>query len=99
MSTPEVDLIRSDDPAWDERLEVVAHDVYHRAGYHRFAEASEGATAFLAVISGTDGARGVIWPYLLRSIVGRSTIGRRRRVGRRFGLRIPRPARVGVPAW
>ena len=68
MSTPDVELIRSDDPAWDERLEVVAHDVYHRAGYHRFAEATEGTSAFLAVIRGSDGARGVVWPYLLRSI-------------------------------
>ena len=49
-------------------LEVVAHDVYHRAGYHRFAEATEGTSAFLAVIRGSDGARGVVWPYLLRSI-------------------------------
>ena len=64
----DVELIRSDDPAWDDRLEAVADDVYHRAGYHRFTEQTEQATAFLAVIREPDGRRGLLWPYLLRPV-------------------------------
>jgi ribosomal protein S18 acetylase RimI-like enzyme len=68
MPGPDVELIRSDDGAWDDRLAAVADDIYHSAGYHRFTEASEGGEAFLAVISESRGARGVLWPYLLRPV-------------------------------
>jgi hypothetical protein len=68
MPGPNVELIRSDDREWDARLAAVADDIYHSAGYHRFTEASEGGEAFLAVISESGGARGVLWPYLLRPV-------------------------------
>jgi|GEM_PF-876089 len=66
MSSPDVEVVASHDPAWDGLLEAVADDVYHRAGYHRFAEETEHAKAFLAVIRESRGRRGLLWPYLLR---------------------------------
>lgn len=68
MSGPNVELLRSDAPEWDARLAAVADDVYHSAGYHRFTEISEGCEAFLAVISASRGAKGLLWPYLLRPV-------------------------------
>jgi ribosomal protein S18 acetylase RimI-like enzyme len=61
-------LIGSDDPEWDETLAAVADDVYHQAGYHRFTEETEGATAFLAVFREPNDRRGLLWPYLLRPV-------------------------------
>ena len=61
-----IDLIRGDDPAWDEWLNVVPRDVYHTAAYHRFASESGEGEPFLAVVG--DRSRGVAWPYLLRRV-------------------------------
>jgi len=67
VSGLQVEVLRSSDALWDEQLRFVTGDVYHRSGYHRYAEATEGGTAYLAVIH--DGQRaGLIWPYLLRPI-------------------------------
>jgi hypothetical protein len=60
------ELIAAADAAWDERLAHVPRDVYHSAGYHRFAAASVGGEPFLVVVG--DAARGVAWPYLLRPV-------------------------------
>jgi hypothetical protein len=60
------DLLRAGEVGWDDRLDGVARDVYHSAGYHRFAAASGGGEAFLVVIG--DRARGLAWPYLLRGV-------------------------------
>jgi hypothetical protein len=49
---------------WSRWLEPVAHDFYHTAAYHRFAEESGEGEAFLAVCGSPD--RFVAWPYLLR---------------------------------
>jgi RimJ/RimL family protein N-acetyltransferase len=68
MSRLEAELLRSDDPSWDRRLEGIEDDVYHRAGYHRFVEGSVGGTGFLAVIRDPRGGRGLLWPYLLRPV-------------------------------
>ena len=64
----DVEVISSNDPRWDDRLEGVTHDVYHRAGYHRFAEESGNGTASLTVIRESSGRRGLLWPYLHRPI-------------------------------
>ena len=61
-----VELLRSDDPAWDGCLAAVRRDVFHTAGYHRCAEASGEGTAYLAVVGDRD--RGMAWPYLLRRV-------------------------------
>jgi carbamoyl-phosphate synthase large subunit len=61
-----INLIRGDDPAWDEWLNVVPRDVYHTAAYHRFASESGEGEPFLAVVG--DRSRGVAWPYLLRRV-------------------------------
>ena len=69
-------LLRPVDGAWDRWL-VGPHDVYHTAGYHRFAEESDEGTAWLAVVE--DGRRSLAWPYLLRPIAsdfGRAWAGR-----------------------
>ena len=60
MSRLNVDVIASGDPGWDEQLEGVSHDVYHRAGYHRFAEVSGDGTAFMTVIRESRGGRGLL---------------------------------------
>jgi len=61
------ELIMATDPAWDDRLRPATHDVYHTAGYHRYAAAGSGAgTPFLVVVG--DERRGVAWPYLLREV-------------------------------
>ena len=68
MSGLDVEVLRGEDPAWSDRLESVANDIYHGAGYHRFAEWSGEGTAFLAVIREPHGRRGLLWPYLLRPV-------------------------------
>jgi len=60
------ELIAASDAAWDERLTDVPRDVYHTAGYHRYAAASGGGRPYLIVVG--DEARGVAWPYLLRPV-------------------------------
>jgi hypothetical protein len=65
-ATSTVHLVGVDDPAWDRWLTLVAHDVYHTAGYHRCArDAGEGEP--LLVVVG-DVQRAMAWPYLLRPI-------------------------------
>jgi hypothetical protein len=59
-------LLRPREAGWDLWLTHVRHDVYHTAGFHRYAEASGEGTAYLAVVG--DGARGLAWPYLLRRV-------------------------------
>ena len=68
MSAPDVEVVPSHDPGWDDHLEAVADDIYHLAGYHRFAEETGGGKAFLAVIRESRGRRGLLWPYLLRPV-------------------------------
>jgi hypothetical protein len=68
MSNLDVELVRGEDPAWDDRLESVADDIYHGAGYHRFAERSGEGKALLAVIREPHRRRGLLWPYLLRPV-------------------------------
>jgi carbamoyl-phosphate synthase large subunit len=68
MSAPEVEVVTSHDSGWDDHLEAVADDIYHLAGYHRFAEETGGGKAFLAVIRESRGRRGLLWPYLLRPV-------------------------------
>ncbi len=61
-----VDVLGSDAPAWDEALSGAERDVYHSAGYHRFAQGrGEGSPRLLLV---QDGSCGLAWPYLLRKI-------------------------------
>ena len=60
------ELLAADSPDWDARLERVARDIYHTAGYHRYAAASGSGEPFLVVVG--DDARGVAWPYLLRRV-------------------------------
>jgi hypothetical protein len=53
---------------WRECLEGVPHDFYHSACYHRFCEQCGDGEAFLAMYQ--EGARRLLWPYLLRPIPG-----------------------------
>jgi Acetyltransferase (GNAT) domain len=57
-------LLTPDDPAWDNWLERTAHDVYHRAGFHRLSEAAGEGRALMVVHSRAD--RFMLWPYLIR---------------------------------
>jgi hypothetical protein len=61
-----VELHRPEDAAWEHSLRNVPRDVYHTAGFHRYAEGSGEGTAFLAVVG--DRSRGLAWPYLLRDV-------------------------------
>lgn len=61
-----VELYRADDQAWEDWLRDVPRDVYHTAGFHRYAEGSGEGTALLAVVG--DRSRGLAWPYLLRRV-------------------------------
>lgn len=60
------DLLTADGDAWDERLEGVARDIYHTAGYHRYAASSGAGEPYLVVVG--DARRGLAWPYLLRRV-------------------------------
>jgi hypothetical protein len=60
------ELLGPEDASWDERLRHVACDVYHGAGYHRYSASAGEARAFLLVVRDAD--RGLVWPYLLRSV-------------------------------
>ena len=61
-----VELLRSDDLAWDDWLSGVPRDVHHTAGYHAHAQASGEGEPFLLVVGGRR--RGFAWPYLLRPV-------------------------------
>ncbi len=63
---PPVALLRPEENAWDRWLESVQCDVFHTAGFHRYAAARLGEP-YLAVIG--DHSRGLAWPYLLRPLV------------------------------
>jgi GNAT superfamily N-acetyltransferase len=58
-------LVRPDDQAWEEWLAPVPRDIYHTAGFHRYAQGSSEGDPFLAVVG--DHLRGLAWPYLVRS--------------------------------
>jgi hypothetical protein len=62
----QTELLRADDPAWSERLRLTSTDIYHSAGFHRCAEASDEGEARLAVVE--EHGRGLAWPYLLRRV-------------------------------
>jgi hypothetical protein len=59
-------IIDGGDRRWDTILESAPHDVFHTAGFHRFAAASEGGRARMIVLGDAD--RGLAWPYVLRPI-------------------------------
>jgi hypothetical protein len=61
-------IIDGGDRRWDTILESAPHDVFHTAGFHRFAAASEGGRARMIVLGDAD--RGLAWPYVLRPISG-----------------------------
>lgn len=60
------EVLRVDDPTWDERLAGVPRDVYHTAGYHRYARDSGDGEPYMFVVG--DHRRGMAWPYLLRDV-------------------------------
>jgi len=60
------DLLPADADSWDKRLQGVARDVYHTAGYHRYAAKSGAGEPYLVVVG--DARRGFAWPYLLRRV-------------------------------
>jgi hypothetical protein len=66
MSGPPVRLLEATDAAWDAALAGHPHDVYHRAGYHRVAEAAGEGRARLVVVG--TASRGLAWPSLVRPI-------------------------------
>jgi len=66
LAPSSVRLYTADDPAWDEWLRSARSDVFHTAGYHRYARGSGLGEPFLAVIG--DRSRGLAWPYLLRPV-------------------------------
>lgn len=70
--TVDVQLISAGDPRWDEQIEPVHHDVYHRSGYHRFSAETQGAQAWLVAVRDTRVSAGVVWPYMLRPVDGTS---------------------------
>ena len=68
MPAVTIDLFASGDAGWDTSLDSAADDIYHRAGYHRFAERVEDLSAHLAVVTDPRRRRKLVWPYLLRPI-------------------------------
>jgi hypothetical protein len=62
----QVAVIRGDDSSWDAQFQEVAHDVYHRRGYHRLERRRGNGEPQLAVVD--DGRARLLWPYLLRTI-------------------------------
>lgn len=68
MPAETFELVSTSDPGWDERLQGVDHDFYHRRGYHALAEWNGEGEAFLAIYR----QAGVLlaWPYLRRPIPG-----------------------------
>lgn len=62
----EVDVVEAGNSAWDGYLDAVPHDVYHRAGYHRF-ERLRGGGEPLLLVAKSPGAT-LIWPGLLRPV-------------------------------
>lgn len=65
---PALHLLPGGTPSWDTWLEGAPRDIYHLAGYHRFAEGSGDGEPFLVVVGDQD--RGLAWPYLLRPVPG-----------------------------
>ncbi|MEA2606575.1 MAG: hypothetical protein QOI00_1332, partial [Chloroflexota bacterium] len=63
-----VAVLRADDPAWEQWLGNAHRDVFHRAGYHRFAQGSGEGDPYLVVVG--DEHKGLAWPYLLRPVSG-----------------------------
>jgi hypothetical protein len=61
-----VELIRADEPDWDDRLADVQRDFYHTAGYHTFAQGSGHGEPYLIVVR--TQRQGMAWPYLLRRV-------------------------------
>ncbi len=62
----QIQLLRPDDPAWDEWLDRAPHDVYHRAAYHRLSEGADEGQAFMVAYGNAD--RFMAWPYLVRPV-------------------------------
>ena len=58
--------VAADDPVWDDWIETVPHDIFHTAGYHRYARGLGEGEPFAVVVGDRD--RGLMWPYLLRSL-------------------------------
>jgi len=61
-----VELLSAIGDSWDKRLDGVARDVYHTAGYHRYSATSGAGEPYLIVVGDSD--RGLAWPYLLRRV-------------------------------
>ena len=61
-------VIEADDPRWDTLLGGAVHDIFHTAGFHRFAAESEGGRARMIVMGDAD--RGIAWPYVQRPVSG-----------------------------
>jgi ribosomal protein S18 acetylase RimI-like enzyme len=61
-------LLRPDDPAWDESLLSIPRSIFHTAGYHTYARGSGDGDPYLAIVG--DSRRGLAWPYLLRTVAG-----------------------------
>jgi hypothetical protein len=57
-------VIRAHEDDWDEWVQRSPSDVFHSAGYHRWAQESGEGEACLAIVGDRD--RGLAWPYLLR---------------------------------
>jgi hypothetical protein len=61
-----VAVIGPDDPSWDVRLQDVARDVYHLAGYHCLERRRGIGEPQLAIVD--NGRARLAWPYLLRPL-------------------------------
>jgi hypothetical protein len=59
-------VIRAHEEDWDDWLRCAPSDVFHAAGYHRWAQDSGEGEPCLAVMGDRD--RGLAWPYLLRHL-------------------------------
>jgi Acetyltransferase (GNAT) domain len=59
-------VVEADDRRWDTLLEAAPHDVFHTAGFHRFAADAEGGRARMIVLGDAD--RGIAWPYVQRPV-------------------------------
>ena len=58
--------LERDPQRWDMRLEGTRHDIFHTAGFQRFAASMDEGDPYLIVVGDTD--RGLAWPYVLRRV-------------------------------
>ena len=59
-------LVQHHPSRWEALLHGTRHDIFHTAGYQRFAAGIDHGDAYLAYVGNDE--RGLAWPYVLRRV-------------------------------